>query len=73
ALQYLIHLLLDQLIARIAHTAHMGMVDLEAWLKIHVGSVGNPGNELIQQKMDEVLQSFGFDQVAEALEQLWLV
>ena len=39
----------------------------------HVGSVGNPGNELIQQKMDEVLQSFGFDQVAEALEQLWLV
>ena len=39
----------------------------------HVGSVGNPGNELVQQKMQTVLQSFDFEQVEKALEQVWVL
>lgn len=39
----------------------------------HVGSVGNPGNELVQQKMQSVLQSFDFEQVEKALEQVWVL
>ena len=39
----------------------------------HVGSVGNPGHELIQQKMEGVLQSFDFERVEQALQALWQI
>lgn len=37
----------------------------------HIGSIGNPGNGLIQKKMNTILQGFAFDRVDKVMEQLW--
>lgn len=37
----------------------------------HMGSVGNLGSELIQQKMNTILQGFDFRQIEATLEKLW--
>ncbi|WP_299466127.1 argininosuccinate lyase [uncultured Microscilla sp.] len=37
----------------------------------HIGSIGNPGNQQVKQKMQHIVQSFDFASFAQALDRLW--